>query len=136
MKAQSFKLTTLVRLCLITVLCLVAICFATRIISAEVSGPLIGSASVTKPDAQVIAHASLNVSNAADDGWFWIHVQILPDTNPKYKDQESYEFDGYVQETVTVKRGGVPITNGYAYCSAWCTSSSGYDNILIDVQGE
>lgn len=125
MKTRSFTLT----------LCLVTTLFVTGLPLAEVDndGPLSSSRSVTKSGSKVTAHASFNASNAADEGWLGIHGKILHGTD--YEDSESYSFDGYVQETVTAERSGVPVSNGYAYCSAWCNSSDGYHSILIDVQG-
>ncbi len=102
MKARSFTLA----------LCVVTALFVAGMLLAEVAnnGPLSDSGSVTKSGSKVTAHASFNASNAADEGWFWIHGIILPGTD--YEDQDSYTFDGYVQETVTAERNGVSASNG------------------------
>lgn len=98
----------------------------------QTDGPITGTGSISKSSGQVRAHASANASNAAQTGWYWVHVQVLP-YNTNYQDQASNPINGYFYDRAYVSRSGQPKSNGRAYCSMWATSSQGYHSVLIDL---
>ena len=124
MKVRFFTLT----LCLVTVLCVVGLSFAVT----QTDGPITGTGSISKSSGQVRAHASATASSAAQTGWYWVHVQVLP-YNSQYQDQASDPINGYFYASAYVSRSGQPKSNGRAYCSMWATSSQGYHSVLIDL---
>lgn len=113
--------------------CLVLVLFAATPLLAvtQVDGPIVGSGNITMSGGKVRAFADATASNAADDGWYWIHARVLP-YHEDYADQESETITGYFYESVYVRRTGQK-KNGRAYCSMWAQSSEGYHSVLIDL---
>ncbi len=97
----------------------------------DADGPIVGSATITKTGGKVRAFADATASNAADDGWYWIHARVLP-YHEDYAKQASDTITGYFYKSVYVRRTGQK-KNGRAYCSMWAQSSQGYHSVLIDL---
>ena len=141
MKIRSFTLT----LSLATIV-LVAIFVARPLIAGQTCSidtkyekrctdddRITGYGIIEKSDNRVKAKAQCHANATIDEGWYWIHAQVIP-YNEDYNDQMSDDYSGALHETVRVARPGQPKANGRSYVSIrGSIDDEDYYSVLIDL---
>ena len=95
---------------------------------------IFGYGKVEKEDNRVKAKAQCRANQVIDQGWYWIHAQVLPHSNnPNYNQQLSDNYTGILHKTVSANRPGQPKSNGYSYVSIWGSDDEDYYSVLIDL---